>query len=168
MKTATTKIMLSNAKSQVTILLAVLALAFSCTRESTDPTGGETHFLTRCAPGTNACGDQLTCVCGGCTLPCAERSACESLPTAQCVPGCVADKDKAPGVCEVSCVADVDCTVLSRSHRCEQGVCRAGSLASGGAAGSGNATMEAGAGAVADSGTGAGGDGGSGGGARMC
>src|SRR6478735_12796887 len=131
MKTATTKIMRSRAKSQVAILLAALALVFSCTRESADPTGGETHFLTRCVPGTHSCGDQLTCVCGVCTLPCAERAACEALPTAQCVPGCMTDDLKAPGLCEVSCVVDADCAVISGSHRCEQGVCRAGSVASG-------------------------------------
>src|SRR6478736_872377 len=160
MKTVTTKIMRSRAKSQVAILLAALALVFSCTRESTDPTGGETHFLTRCIPGTHSCGDQLTCVCGVCTLPCAERAACEALPTAQCVPGCVTDdvKAPAPGVCEVSCVVDADCAVVSRAHRCEQGVCRAGSVASGGAGGSdsaGGATVSVGeAGASGDGGTG--------------
>ena len=52
MKTATAKIMLSKAKSRIKILLAVLALAFSCKPESGDPTGGETHFFDplRCKP----------------------------------------------------------------------------------------------------------------------
>src|SRR6478609_10143335 len=108
MKTATTKTMPSKAKSRVAILLAALALAFSCARETTDPTGGETHFLTRCAAGANTCGAKLTCVCGVCTLPCAERASCEALPAAQCVPGCMTDNVKAPGVCEVSCVVDAD------------------------------------------------------------
>jgi len=159
--------MLSKAKSRVIVLLAALALAFSCSRETTDPTGGETHFLTRCVPGTNTCGDQLTCVCGVCTLPCSERASCEALPAAQCVPGCMTDDIKAPGVCEVSCVVDGDCAVVSRSHRCEQGVCRAGTLASGGAGGSANA-MDAGAGAAPDVGAGAAGDGGASGGADRC
>lgn len=133
--------MLSKAKSRVAALLAALALVFSCTRESTDPTGGETHFLTRCVPGANTCGGQLTCVCGVCTLPCAERATCESLPAAQCVPGCMIDDVQAPGMCEVSCVADADCAVVSRAHRCQQGVCREGSLAgsAGGGGGSDNA-----------------------------
>jgi hypothetical protein len=157
MKTAMTKSMLSKAKNRVAMLLAALALVFSCTRESTDPTGGETHFLTRCVPGVNTCGDQLTCVCGVCTLPCAERASCEALPTAQCVPGCVSDV-KAPGVCEVSCVTDADCSVVSRSHRCEQGVCRAGSLASASTGGSGNATDAELGGAGAGAGGGAGAD----------
>jgi hypothetical protein len=100
-------------------------------------------------------------VCGVCTLPCAERATCEALPAAQCVPGCVTEEVKAPGVCEVSCVVDADCVVVSAAHRCEQGVCRAGSLASGGggSGGSGNAAVagtggNAGAGAGAEAGAG--------------
>ncbi|HEY0463490.1 MAG TPA: SGNH/GDSL hydrolase family protein [Polyangiaceae bacterium] len=139
--------MLSKAKSRLTTLLAALALAFSCNRESTDPTGGETHFLSRCDPNANTCGDRLTCLCGVCTLPCAERAACEALPAAQCVPGCTPDDAKAPGVCEVSCVLDADCAVVSRAHRCEQGVCRAGSLASGAGGGGAADPTDGGAGA---------------------
>ena|SRR6478752_530280 len=158
MKTPIPKIMLSKAKSRAIILLAALVLAFSCTRETTDPTGGETHFLNRCIPGTNTCGDQLTCVCGVCTLPCSERATCGALPAAQCVPGCVTDDVKAPGLCEVSCVVDADCAVVSRAHRCELGVCRAGTIAIGSAGGN---TPDASAGAVAVGNTG--GDGGAGG-----
>ena len=156
--------MLSKVKRQVIILLAALVLAFSCTRESSDPTGGETHFLTRCVPGTGVCGDRLTCVCGVCTLPCTERAACESLRAAQCVPGCAADNVKEPGVCEVSCVIDADCRVVSRTHHCEQGVCRAGSLASG----SGGSSGSAGTAAVAAGAAGVGGDGGTGAVAEGC
>jgi len=160
MKTATAKIMLSKAKSRIKILLAVLALAFSCKPESGDPTGGETHFLTRCDASPKSCGDRLTCVCGVCTLPCAERAACEALPAAQCVPssaGCATNIPTTPGVCEVSCVGDADCAVVSPSHRCQQGVCRAGALASGGAGGSSDVTSGgvAGSGAVTDGGAGA-------------
>lgn len=168
MKTATLKTMLSKAKSRGTVLLAALALAFSCSRETTDPTGGETHFLTRCDPDVNTCGDRLSCVCGVCTLPCAERATCAALPAAQCVPSCVTDDLNAPGVCEVSCVVDADCAVVSRSHHCELGVCRAGSLASGGAGGSGNTTdAGAAAGSSAQGNAGAAGDG-AGGGAVGC
>jgi hypothetical protein len=145
MKTMTAKIMPSQTKRRLTLLLAVLAWAFSCKPESGEPTGGETHFLTRCDAGTKSCGDRLSCVCGVCTLPCAERATCEALPAAQCVPsstGCTTGNPTAPGVCEVSCVGDADCSVVSPSHRCQQGVCRAGSLpiASGGAGGSTDVT----------------------------
>jgi hypothetical protein len=136
MKTATAKIMRSKAKSRLTILLTALALAFSCKPESGEPTGGETHFLTRCEPNSDTCGDRLSCVCGVCTLPCAERAACQAWPAAQCVPsiaGCGSGSAGATGVCEVACVGNADCTVVSAAHRCEQGVCRAGALATGGA-----------------------------------
>ncbi|HET7539143.1 MAG TPA: SGNH/GDSL hydrolase family protein [Polyangiaceae bacterium] len=157
--------MLSKARRRAIVLLAALAWALSCTRESTDPTGGETHFLTRCVPGESTCGDRLTCVCGVCTRLCAERATCETLPAAQCVPGCVTHDVQAPGVCEVSCVVDGDCAVVSRSHRCEQGVCRAGTVASGGAAGTGSAVD---AGPLAESGAGGASDGGAGGAANVC
>lgn len=143
MKTVIAKIMPRKALSRLTLLLVALTLAFSCKPESGEPTGGETHFLTRCEPGANTCGDQLTCLCGVCTRPCAERAACQTLPAAQCVPagsGCAMGRAGAPGVCEVSCVADADCLVISASHRCQAGVCRAGVLASGGAGGSGGST----------------------------
>ena len=64
------------------------------------------------------------------------------------------DNVKAPGVCEVSCVADADCAVVSRDHRCEQGVCRAGTLASGGA-GAGGSSDATDPSAGGDGGTGA-------------
>src|SRR4051794_11991911 len=101
MKTVTAKIMPSKAKSRLTTLLAALALAFSCKPEVGEPTGGETHFLIRCDSNGATCGDRLTCVCGVCTLPCAERAACQALPAAQCVPSC-ATKDAPAGFCEVS------------------------------------------------------------------
>jgi lysophospholipase L1-like esterase len=141
--------MVSKAKHLLTTLLAVLLLAFSCKPESSEPTGGETHFLTRCEPSSTSCGDRLSCVCGVCTLPCTERASCQGLPAAQCVPSCTITSPTAPGVCEVSCLGDADCTVISPAHRCQQGVCRAGSLASGGAGGSGeasDASADAGAG----------------------
>jgi hypothetical protein len=147
MKTVIAKIMLralGQGTHRLALLFAALTLAFSCTPESGEPTGGETHFLTRCEPNANSCGDRLVCVCGVCTLPCAERAACVTLPASQCVPGCVTDDGPAPGVCEVSCVGDADCAVVSPGHHCEQGVCRAGSRPSGGAGGGGD-TMDGGA-----------------------
>lgn len=148
MKTVTAKIMVSKAKPLLATLLAVLILAFSCKPESSEPTGGETHFLTRCEPDSMSCGERLSCVCGVCTLRCAERASCQGLPAAECVPSCTVTNPAAPGVCEVSCLGDADCTVISPAHRCQQGVCRAGELAGGGAGGSGEAS-DAGAGAGA-------------------
>lgn len=136
-------------KRRLTSLLAAVALAlplplaFSCKPESSDPTGGETHFLTRCEPNSDCGGSGLQCLCGVCTLPCAERAACRALPAAQCeLPsaeqGCAAIDATAPGICEVSCVADPDCTIISSAHHCEQGVCRAGAQPTAGAGGADN------------------------------
>lgn len=137
---------LSKAKSRTARLLIALACVFGCRAEKADPTGGETHFLTRCDPANaDACGAPLQCVCGVCTLPCAERATCRALPTAQCVPssavpGCVAPTTS--GICDVACVSDADCSEVSASHHCAQGVCRAGASepwSAGGAAGAGGA-----------------------------
>jgi hypothetical protein len=125
----------------LTLLLAV----FSCEREHDDPTGGETHFLVRCEPGSNSCGTELTCLCGVCTRPCSERATCETLPAAACVASSGVDScgnAEAPGHCDVACLIDADCSVLSQRHHCQLGACRAESLErpSSGDAGTGGAT----------------------------
>jgi len=114
------------------LLVALLFAAFSCQRETEDPTGGETHFLVRCEPNSNSCGSKLACLCGICTTPCTERAACEHLPSAACVSSIGADACgdvEAQGHCDVACLIDADCAVLSDAHRCELGACRAGSSA---------------------------------------
>src|SRR6187431_804899 len=117
------------ATRQAGLVFALLFAAFSCQHATEDPTGGETHFLVRCLPGANSCGDQLTCLCGVCTIPCAERAACELLPAAACVASSGADAcgdSLASGHCDVACLVDADGAVLSKTHRCELGACRAG------------------------------------------
>jgi lysophospholipase L1-like esterase len=144
---------LRRARRGVGFFLTAAWLAFSCQSQTDEPTGGETHFLTRCEAGSNSCGPELSCSCGVCTLPCSRRAECARFPVAECV----AVKETAcgasqlAGYCDVSCASDGDCALLSLSHRCEAGVCRAGSLPSTGGSG--------GAGGSAASGTG-GGDGG--------
>lgn len=116
------------AKLGLGFLLASLSVA-SCGREQSDPTGGETHFLTRCGPDSNPCGGGLSCLCGVCTLPCDARAACQGLPDAACVASSDAatcGESEAAGHCDVACIGDDDCAVLSASHACEGGVCRAG------------------------------------------
>lgn len=125
--------MASNSKAFARIAAFSLVLALlsvvSCGRARSDPTGGETHFLTRCAPGSTECGAGLSCVCGVCTLACDARAACQGLPDAACVAssssGACAESEAA-GHCDVACIADDDCAVLSPSHLCESGACRAG------------------------------------------
>lgn len=137
----------SHTRGAAWLLVLGLVLVFSCGRENSDPTGGETHFLKLCDPSADSCGDQLSCLCGVCTLPCNERGACSAFPAAACVsadsaPAC--SDSTAPGRCDVQCVVDRDCAVLSASHRCEGGACRVGGApnapAAGGASGSAGAS----------------------------
>lgn len=118
----------SLARLGVGVLLALLTIA-SCGRERSDPTGGETHFLTRCGPESSDCGDGLSCVCGVCTLACDARATCQNLPDAACIASsdpATCSGPEAAGHCDVACIGDDDCAVLSSLHRCESGVCRAG------------------------------------------
>ncbi|HET9933059.1 MAG TPA: SGNH/GDSL hydrolase family protein [Polyangiaceae bacterium] len=131
------------------LLLGAFALAFSCGKQTEDPTGGETHFLTRC-DSKAACGSALACLCGVCTLPCDQRAECQGLPGGQCILSSssgVCTDSAAPGQCDVPCAADVDCRVVSPSHRCEGGACRAGS-APAGTGGSGGSSNTGGSGGL--------------------
>jgi lysophospholipase L1-like esterase len=113
------------------LLLVAALVAFSCGNATTDPTGGETHFLTTCDASSGSCGGDLSCLCGVCTLPCNARTACQALPAGECVlppTGAACGSAAAAGLCDVQCVADVDCAVVSSLHRCERGACRAGPL----------------------------------------
>jgi len=109
--------------------LLVLLAGTSCGRERSDPTGGETHFLTRCTPDSGSCGAGLSCLCGVCTLACDARATCQAFPDAACLASTAsatcADSEAA-GHCDVACIGDDDCAVLSSAHRCESGVCRRG------------------------------------------
>jgi len=149
---------LSKTTRQVVWLLALFLMVFSCQRESDDPTGGETHFLLRCSAGSSTCGDKLVCVCGVCTVPCTERATCERLPAAACVASNDADtcgSGDAPGHCDVACLIDADCSVLSSAHKCERGACRANAPSSNdaGAAGAGAAGAGANDAGLDDAGT---------------
>ncbi len=91
-------------------------------------TGGETHFLTLCSSDNGACGGELSCLCGACSLPCQAQASCGAYAGAECVP---ADEPGACGLstavsrCEVRCITDADCAPLSAGHRCGSGFCRA-------------------------------------------
>jgi hypothetical protein len=109
-------------------LLGAALLVSSCASEPDDPTGGETHFLTRCDPNAQSCGDGLSCLCGVCTVPCSEHTTCQSFSVATCAtadPASSCSGFQTQGHCEVSCAIDADCAALSPLHRCEQGACRA-------------------------------------------
>jgi lysophospholipase L1-like esterase len=125
-------------------LFASALVVFSCESSSGESSGGETHFLTHCVPGSDSCGSKLSCLCGVCTAPCSQRAACERFAAAECVPPTCTDSREA-GYCDVGCFAEADCAALSSAHHCENGVCRAGSpvLHDGGAGSSGGGASDA-------------------------
>jgi hypothetical protein len=127
--------------ARAVVAAAGVLVGFSCS-VSSEPTGGETHFLTICHSDT--CGPGLSCVCGVCTRPCAGADDCRDLPAAGCVSpleGGSCSPSSAPASCDASCTSDADCGVLSPAHRCQGGRCRAGSS---GAAGAGGSSASAG------------------------
>jgi hypothetical protein len=111
------------------LFACALLLLFSCESSTTEPTGGETHFLTWCDSASAPCGGGLSCVCGVCSLPCTSSTECQGLPTSECLAstdpsGC---SDAQPvSRCDVPCNWDTDCSALSGSHTCELGACRSG------------------------------------------
>jgi hypothetical protein len=117
----------------IVLLLSSLLWALSCQPELSEPTGGETHFLTHCEPSSGStagsCGSELACVYGVCSVPCSERATCQAFTAATCVasPGAASSESQALGYCDVTCISDADCAVVSALHRCEDGACRAGS-----------------------------------------
>jgi hypothetical protein len=92
----------------------------------------ETHFLSLCA---SSCEDGLTCVCGVCTRACEEASDCSELANDASCSAPTANDKRACGrvlpatVCEAECSDHGECAAVSPDHRCDQGVCRAGPLA---------------------------------------
>lgn len=107
--------------------------------------GSETHFLRLCPDGTCASGDQ--CVCGVCTVACADVDACDARLSKDGVSGvtltCRAplceepgDAQAAPGaVCDVICQKDEDCEPMGSDYECQlqgsDGSCRSRAPVSG-------------------------------------
>jgi hypothetical protein len=115
-------------------LLACLVSAAACGRLAKRNIDSESHFLATCE---NSCADGASCVCGVCTLLCAEPADCQSLsPSASCrdvdVGECAGTPSSGPAaplaarICDVVCAADADCADLSAEHRCQSGHCRLG------------------------------------------
>lgn len=107
------------------------ALLLHCSEPNatTEPTGGETHFLERCQPNSALCGPALTCICGVCTLPCDAQASCGDLEAATCVAANSAESCgdfQAQGHCDVECELDSDCA--EATPLCDAGVCRPMSL----------------------------------------
>lgn len=142
------------------LLLLALVVAVSCAAQHEPDAGGETHFLTRCDADSRSCGAALVCLCGACTVPCDQRSACSGFPVAECVSATTGSCGEAQPAahCDVPCASDVDCRVLSAFHRCNAGACRAPAWSSSSGA-AGNAGNAGNAGSADEASAGAGGAG---------
>lgn len=124
-----------------------LAAPLACATDSTDATGGETHFLRVCVDDIEACGSALSCLCGVCTVACQIQESCAALPGATCSAKADGSCAVSGNVCEVTCTDDGDCASLSAEHRCIGGACRsAPSEPTDGAAGAENGSGGSGVG----------------------
>jgi hypothetical protein len=108
------------------VAFSVVALGAVGCQGRVASTGGETHFLTACDDTPAACGTELACRGGVCTLPCEEDAACSAFPNAECVAstGSVPTGTELPGTCDVRCAGDAECERVSPDHQCVTGVCR--------------------------------------------
>src|SRR5688572_23608952 len=113
----------SCSRAALGLLLAALStLAAGCGKLASDAgTDSSTHWLQRC-DDDSACG-ALRCVCGACTLPCADVSACPDNElfacTATALQGCVPSAE----TCVAECTADRDCDSVREGLRCVNGQC---------------------------------------------
>ena len=90
--------------------------------------GGETHWLRVCQVDAE-CGDAARCLCGICTKPCDDASACDAAGELNaCAPAdsagtrafCAAAET---GLCLPSCSTDEDCVVHGLEFVCQEGHC---------------------------------------------
>jgi hypothetical protein len=114
------------------LVLSLLWVWATCSKNQGPRTDSETHFLSHCVEGK--CGNELECIEQICTRTCETDSDCRDLDEgATCVElkeGCTGtDCQK---VCEVLCLGDSDCDSLNEalsesideSYDCLSGFCR--------------------------------------------
>ncbi len=88
-------------------------------------TGGESHFLRRCAA---SCGAGLDCISGLCTRGClVGKTSCAEL-SANAVCTALSIEPGAIAVCDVSCSTGSDCDKLGSTYECDAGFCRGQAL----------------------------------------
>jgi hypothetical protein len=110
---------------------AAAALTIGCyDSDRAQGRGGNSNWLRTCRTN-DACGTDLSCVCGICTRPCdGPGVGCDALSgSASCVSpavgrdACDPDQEAVP-VCALTCESRTDCTdVLGESFGCESGRC---------------------------------------------
>lgn len=129
------------------------ALAGACGKlASSGGTDSSTHWLQRCDEDAD-CG-MLSCICGACTLPCDDASACPDGEQTRCAALTRSGCGETDPVCVASCRADADCSSVRDELRCVNEQCEPGTPAggNGGAAGSGGQAGSGGSGNTGGSG----------------
>jgi glucuronoarabinoxylan endo-1,4-beta-xylanase len=112
--------------------LLLAAFAVGCGQKSNAQTiDSQTNWLRSCQIDSQC--DEYACVCGVCTTPCTEQSACAGHEVASCVdanePGAIAQcggftSVRFEGMCLPRCDATTPCpTVEGRKNMCVAGVC---------------------------------------------
>ncbi len=131
---------LAHALPWLRVGLTLFALVFSVRCTSSESHIGKTKsFLSECNAEAPCADPGQTCFCF-CTVACEDTSACQGELDAQGLgvpperivcraPSCEGPSDDGQpatvsGVCDVSCAADEDCSVISSDHRCIGGYCR--------------------------------------------
>jgi hypothetical protein len=112
------------------IILTAASALLACQTNGEPEATSETHFLTQCSTD-ETCGDDLTCVCGVCTVVCSASSTCEPYSAeAACTPResrplaqACADFDVG-GTCEVPCMSNENCESVGPGYYCDRGLCR--------------------------------------------
>lgn len=121
-------------RNQRLFLVFVLgALVIRCGGTTGPQSGSESHFLDVCSDA-NPCGSGFTCMCGVCTRPCTDASACADLASGTV---CVATCGGGERHCAVGCRSSADCASRGPNFVCASGECRekgpVGNLPDGGA-----------------------------------
>lgn len=113
------------------LMLALGLFAAGCESDPGQPSvDSQSHWLEACQSDAD-CGSSR-CLCGVCTLPCEEASACSSLGQgAVCSPGtepnterlCQAAAQAPAGICLPGCQQDEDCLAVGPELACVVGQC---------------------------------------------
>ena len=106
--------------------LAACALGFACAKTSQPATGeSNTNWLRTCRSDDD-CGDELSCLCGACTVACEDDLVCDdnggSVACTALPDGCGGGAELPASACLAECTRDADCSAIEDAT-CQGGVC---------------------------------------------
>lgn len=111
--------------------MSVAAVLAACGKTAADSgTDSSTHWLQRCQADSD-CGD-LACVCGACSIPCRDVTACPDVEQTVCQAAASEGCSYASALCSAPCQSDGDCDRVRPGLLCSGGQCRAPEVSPGG------------------------------------